>query len=73
MQLNLDKIKLDLCRQMAIVGMIEKSATKAKDIACVKWYSLFNQEDQRTADVEKQNCVTKRLVNYLANLRRRTI
>lgn len=73
MQLNIDQIKLDLCRQMAIVGMIEKSAEKARYIACVKWYSLFNQGDQRCADVAKQNSVTQRLINYLANLRGRTL
>lgn len=73
MQLNIDQIKLDLCRQMSIVGMIEKSADKAKHIACVKWYSSFNQDHQRSADVAKQNSVTQRLVNYLANLRGRKI
>lgn len=72
MQLNIDDIKSDLCRQMAIIEMIEKSATKAKDIACIKWYGL-KTEVQRSADVSKQNNVTQRLVKYLANLRGRTL
>lgn len=72
MQLNIDEIKGDLCRQMAIIGMIEKSANKAKDIACIKWYGL-KSEVMRSADVAKQNNVTQRLVNYLAKLRGRIL
>jgi len=65
MQLNIDEVKKSLCRQIAIISLIERSRDKALRIACNKWY----EDKYMKAGVDKQNAVTQRLVNYLLKLR----
>lgn len=69
--MNIDQIKMDLCRQQAVIELIERSAQKAKYIACSDWYGLFSSHNMREADIKKQNNVTERLVNYLRTLKAR--
>lgn len=67
--MNIDQLKMDLCRQQAIIDLIERSVQKAKHIACSDWYGMYGTHIQRNADVSRQNKVTMRLVNYLKSLK----
>ena len=69
MQLNIDQLKQDLCKQMAVIELIERSQQRARCIAsCLTHYKVFSTDSQMRIDVAKQNAVTQRLVNYLTKL-----
>ena len=69
MPLNIDSLKVDLCRKMVLITLIEKSQTKARVIATnTAYYSIWCNHNQMQIDVKKQNAVTDRLVSYLSKL-----
>ena len=68
-QINIDQLKQDLCRQMAVIDLIERSNTKAKEKATSNFYRVFEGKCKMEAAVNFQNSVTQRLVNYLGKLR----
>lgn len=73
MQLNINGIKQNLCRQMALVDLIEKSQERAKHIACGNciYYSMFGAKGEQDAALSFQNKVTQRLVDYLYTVRKK--
>lgn len=72
MQLNIDQIEKDLCRQMAIIDLIKRSSKKAMTIATTSgaYTATFGSDAELKERVKKQNSVTQRLVNMLAKIRK---
>jgi hypothetical protein len=71
MQLNINSIKQNLCRQMALVDLIERSQDKAKHIATnTAYYALWSNNSEMMKDLCFQNQVTQRLVDMLAKHRK---
>ena len=68
--MNIDQLKQDLCKQMAIIDLIERSQQRAMHAACGNetYYKVFGYSTEQQQDVAKQNQVTQRLVNYLTKL-----
>ena len=71
MQLNIDQLKQNLCKQMALINLIERSQERAKHIACGNciYYSVFAGQGEQDRALSFQNSVTQRLVDYLYALR----
>ena len=63
--MNIDQLKQDACRTLALIGLIEKSQTKARNIYASPHYTIFGFANERSEAVAKQNQVTQRLVKYL--------
>lgn len=68
MQLNIDQLKQKICKQLALIDLIERSRGKALTIATSNWYRVFGNDYQKKSDLAKQNAVTQRLTNYLTKL-----
>lgn len=68
--MNIDQLKLDLCRQIAIIELIERSQQRAMWIVTTNshYYKVFSNDMQMQIDLMNQNKVTQRLVNYLTKL-----
>lgn len=65
MKLNLDQLKQNACRTLALIELIERSKSKARVIWGGHFYAVFGNPGVHKADLDKQNAVTARLVNYL--------
>lgn len=63
--MNIDQIKQDACRTLALISLIEKSQAKARNIFGSPHYTIFGLSDERSHAVAKQNRVTQRLYKYL--------
>ncbi len=72
MQLNIEQIEKDLCRQMALIDLIKRSPKKAMTIATTSgaYTATFGSDAELKADINKQNSVTQRLVDMLAKIRK---
>lgn len=68
MQLNIDQLKQDICKQLALINLIEKSKSKALNIITSPYYNVFGTHQERKNDLDFQNNVTKRLYAYLFRL-----
>lgn len=68
MALNIDQLKQDLCRQSAIIDLIERSQAKARAIAGCNFYPLFGRSNEYSEALAWQNKVTERLYKYLERL-----
>lgn len=66
--LNIDQLKQDLCRQSAIIDLIERSQAKARTIASSNYYPLFGKANEYSEELAWQNKVTERLYKYLERL-----
>lgn len=66
--MNIDQLKQKICKQLALIDLIERSRGKALTIATSEWYGIFGDEYGRKKDLYKQNKVTARLTNYLTKL-----
>jgi len=62
---NLDQLKQNACRTLALIDLIERSKTKARNIWGSYYFALFENTAERSKAIEKQNAVTNRLVSYL--------
>lgn len=68
MQLNIDQMKQDACRMLAVIDLIERSSEKAKRIACSEFYDVFDLRMDQVLAIQQQNQVTQRLYKYLEKL-----
>ncbi len=66
--MNIDQLKQKICKQLALIDLIERSRGKALTIATSEWYGIFGNDYQKKSDLAKQNAVTQRLANYLQKL-----
>ena len=66
--LNLDQVKQDACKVLALVGMIEKSKERELNIAAVPYFGIFGTDAEMHQMVARQNAVTQRLYRYLSAL-----
>jgi hypothetical protein len=67
--LNLDQVKQDACKVLALVKMIEKSKAKELNIACdTPYFGIFGTDAELHQAVARQNAVTQRLYGYLNSL-----
>lgn len=66
--MNLEQLKNDACRTLALINLIEKSQEKANNIFSSTHYTLFGFANERSEAVARQNRVTQRLVKYLERL-----
>ena len=62
---NLDQLKQNACRTLALIDLIEKSNQKAKQIIASSYYPLFALKSEQNEMVAFQNRVTQRLVKNL--------
>lgn len=65
--INIEAVEQYICRVKALTVMIRKSQERAKVIATSTYYGVFGNEREKSADLEKQNAVTKRISGYLLN------
>ncbi|MCZ4244922.1 hypothetical protein [Pedobacter punctiformis] len=66
--MNLDQLKQNACKTLALIDLIERSKSRARNIWAVQYYTLFGSTQEREEAVNKQNAVTARLEGYLEKL-----
>lgn len=66
--MNLDQLKKDACRTLALITLIERSMTKARVIAASSYYPVFGLSNEQSEMLSFQNRVTERLGNYLERI-----
>lgn len=62
---NLDQLKQNACRTLALIDLIERSSNKVKAIVSSSYYPIFGLRNEQSEMVSFQNKVTQRLVKNL--------
>jgi len=68
MALNIEQLKQDICKQTALIELIERSQAKAREIAGSQYYPLFSLVGEQNEALAWQNKVTERLYKYLERI-----
>lgn len=66
--MNLNQLKKDACRTLALIELIERSVSKARIIAGSSYYSIYGGTNEQSDMLSFQNRVTERLVKYLEKI-----
>jgi len=68
MVLNIEQLKQDICKQTALIELIECSQAKARTIAGSNYYPLYAMAGEQNEALAWQNKVTERLYKYLERI-----
>ncbi|RZJ92446.1 MAG: hypothetical protein EOO20_01690 [Chryseobacterium sp.] len=65
---NLNQIKSNACKVLALIDLIERSQAKAAEIRKCAYYPIFAPVSEQSEMIGFQNRVTHRLTQYLNRL-----
>ena len=70
MEINIDQLKMDLCKQLAIISMIEKAALRKRVMVAgnKRYYEVFGSPGEQERDIQRIENIINRLNNYLIEL-----
>ena len=71
--LNIDQLKLDCCKILAVISIIDKAVSKKRLIVSGYndvHYEIFGGQPEKETDLNKINAVIDRLNSYLFNLKK---
>ena len=71
--LNIDQLKMDCCKILAVISIIDKAVTKKRELVSGRndvYYEIFGGQLQKEADLQDINAVIARLRSYLTNLKK---